>query len=44
MPGFTFVDCDTLEKTRDRLHYNTRGLVDMGYRFADAMLILMQKR
>ena len=44
MPGFAFVDCDTLEKTRDRLHYNTRGLVDMGHRFADAMLMFMQKK
>ena len=44
VPGYAFVDCDTLEKTHDRLHYNTRGLVDMGYRFADAMLMLMQKK
>jgi hypothetical protein len=44
VPGYAFVDCDPLEKMRDRLHYNTRGLVDMGYRFADAMLMLMQKK
>jgi hypothetical protein len=44
VPGYAFVDCDPFEKIRGRLHYNTRGLVDMGYRFANAMLILMQKR
>jgi hypothetical protein len=44
MPGYSFVNCDTLEKTHDRLHYNTHGLVDLGYRFADAMLMLMQKK
>ncbi len=44
MPGYAFVDCDSLEKIRGRLHCNTRGLVEMGYRFADAMLKLMQKK
>ena len=44
MPGYAFLDCDTLEKIRGRLHYNTRGLVNMGYRFADALLMLMQKK
>lgn len=44
VPSFSFVDCDTLEKTSDRLHYNSRGLIDMGYRFADAMLKLIQKK
>jgi hypothetical protein len=42
--GYAFLDCDALEKIRGRLHYNTRGLVDMGYRFADTMLTLMQKK
>jgi hypothetical protein len=44
MPGYSFVNCDTLEKTHDRQHYNTHGLVDLGFRFADAMLMLMQKK
>jgi hypothetical protein len=38
VPGYTFVDCDSIEKIRGRLHYTTRGLVDLGYRFADAAL------
>ena len=39
---YAFVDCDSLEKLPDGLHYSTRGLVDMGYRFAEAILRLMK--
>jgi hypothetical protein len=44
VPGYAFVDCDSLEKMRGRLHYNTHGLVELGYRFADVMLMFMQKK
>lgn len=36
--GYAYIDCDDLEKGPDNLHYNTRGYVEMGNRFADAIL------
>lgn len=35
---YYFVDCDGLPKIKDRVHYNTDGLVEMGRRFAKAMI------
>ena len=39
-PGYAFIDCDTLSKGADNLHYDTRGLVEMGKRFAAAVIKL----
>ena len=39
-PGYAFIDCDTLDKGSDGLHYSTRGLVELGNRFADAVVKL----
>ena len=39
-PGYAFIDCDTLTKGSDNLHYDTRGLVEMGKRFAAAVIKL----
>lgn len=36
--NYGFIDCDSLEKGPDNLHYTTRGVVDMGYDFADAII------
>lgn len=41
--NYAYIDCDTLEKGPDGLHYNTRGYLEMGNRFADAMLKFMPK-
>jgi len=38
---YAFIDCDTLPKGADNLHYDTKGLVMMGRRFASAMLKLL---
>ncbi|QHI70379.1 sialate O-acetylesterase [Tichowtungia aerotolerans] len=34
LPGYTFIDCDDLEKYEDNLHYKTCSVVEMGRRFA----------
>jgi len=36
--NYYFVDCDGLPKLKDHVHYNTDGLVEMGRRFAKAMI------
>jgi Carbohydrate esterase, sialic acid-specific acetylesterase len=38
---YAFIDCDTLPKGPDNLHYDTEGVVTMGERFAEAMLKLL---
>ena len=39
--GYAFIDCDSLPKTRDKVHYNTRGLVTMGNAFAKTVVTLI---
>ena len=41
--NYAFIDCDDLEKHEDKLHYNTKGQVELGRRFAKAMLKLMNE-
>ena len=36
--NYRYVDCDDLAKMKDRLHYSTPGLVELGRKFADAMM------
>jgi len=36
-PGYAYIDCDSLSKGSDNLHYDTKGLVEMGNRFAAAI-------
>lgn len=36
--NYVYIDCDDLEKGPDNLHYNTKGYVEMGNRFAEAAL------
>lgn len=44
LPGYAFVDCDKLSKIPPgELHYDTKGLVDLGRSFAVAMLHQMQQ-
>jgi len=40
--NYAWIDCDDLEKHEDKLHYNTKGHVELGRRFAKAMLKLME--
>ncbi|PCJ55441.1 MAG: hypothetical protein COA79_20775 [Planctomycetota bacterium] len=35
---YSFIDCDTLKKGSDKLHYNEEGTVEMGKRFAYKLL------
>jgi hypothetical protein len=44
VPGYAFVDCDKLPKLQDNLHYDTKGVVELGTKFADAMLDLMKPK
>jgi len=39
---YAVIDCDTLKKGPDNLHYATEGYIEMGYKFADRMLALMK--
>lgn len=38
---YAFIDCDSLPKGPDHLHYTTQGVVEMGNRFAEAALKLI---
>ncbi|MCP4645165.1 MAG: sialate O-acetylesterase [bacterium] len=38
--GYGFIDCDDLPKGSDNLHYSTHGVVEMGRRFAGAVVKL----
>lgn len=43
VPGYAFVDCDNVSRIPPgNLHYDTKGLVTLGRKFADAMLTLMK--
>jgi len=39
---YAWIDCDGLEKHEDKLHYNTKGQLELGRRFAQAMLKLLE--
>jgi hypothetical protein len=41
--GYAWVDCDDLSKVSDRLHYDTRGIEELGQRMARAFLRLYEK-
>ena len=42
LPRYAYIDCDTLEKGTDNIHYTTRGIVEMGQKFAEAMLKIIK--
>lgn len=41
---YAWIDCDDLEKHEDKLHYNAKGQLELGRRFAQAMLKLMAEK
>jgi hypothetical protein len=41
--GYAWIDCDDLDKHSDNLHYNTKGQIELGRRFAAAMVKLMDR-
>jgi len=40
--NYVWIDCDDLEKHPDKLHYSSRGQLELGRRFAAAMLKLIE--
>ena len=44
LEGYAWVDCDDLTKVGDNVHYDTEGLVELGYRMADTMMKLMEMK
>ncbi len=40
---YAFINCDDLSLHKDNLHYDTKGQIELGKRFAEAMLKLMDK-
>jgi hypothetical protein len=42
--NYAWIDCDDLEKHTDKLHYNSKGQLELGRRFAAAMLKLMEEK
>ena len=43
LPKFRVFDCDDVERGGDKVHFNTAGRLEMGKRFAAAMIELMKK-
>ena len=41
--NYAWVDCDDLAMHKDKLHYNTEGQLQLGKKFAEAMLKLMKQ-
>jgi hypothetical protein len=41
LPGYQMVDCDGLSKSSDNIHYNAPGQIELGLRFAAAMIKLL---
>ena len=41
--NYAWIDCDGLEKNSDKLHYSTKGQLELGREFAKAMLKLMNE-
>lgn len=41
LPNFRVFDCDDVKKGGDKVHFNTEGRLEMGKRFAAAMIELM---
>lgn len=44
LAGYSWVDCDNLPMSKDGVHYSTKGQVQSGHMFADAMLKLLAKK
>lgn len=42
LPGYKMVNCDDLPKNSDNLHYSSKGQLELGRRFASAMLELIK--
>ena len=42
--NYSWIDCDGLAKHKDKLHYNTQGQVQLGKKFAEAMLKLAKQK
>lgn len=42
LPNYAWVDCDSISTGSDRVHYSTKGQVQTGYLFADAMVKLFK--
>lgn len=38
--NYAYIDCDSLPKVDDGVHYSTAGIVEMGQRFADKLITL----
>ncbi len=41
--GYAWIDADSASKIGDKVHYDTAGIVELGNRYAEAMLKLMKK-
>jgi len=41
--NYAFIDCDSFKKGSDNLHYTTEGIVEMGYRFSEAIFNSIQR-
>ena len=44
MANYGYIDCDTLEKVSDNLHYSAKGTVEMGQKFAQAIIKFMNEK
>ena len=42
LPGFRVVDCDDVPRGGDKIHYTTKGQVELGKRYAAAMIELLK--
>lgn len=42
LPGFRVFSCDDVPRGRDKVHFDTAGRLEMGRRFADAMIELLK--
>lgn len=40
---YAWINCDDLSMHKDNLHYDTKGQMEMGKRFAEAMVKLMEE-
>lgn len=41
--NYAYIDCDSLPKVDDNVHYTTAGIVEMGQRFCNKLLTLLGK-
>jgi hypothetical protein len=42
-PNYAYINCDQLSKSNDNLHYDTKGIIDMGIEFSSAMQKMLKK-